>query len=73
MEKAKLRLPRQSYLPHYGVYKKSAEKKKPRIMYDATAEYLSGSLNKGMISEPKRQRDSSYKKLPLSSGKAQSS
>ena len=42
-------------------------------MYDATAEYLSGSLNKGMISEPKRQRDSSYKKLPLSSGKAQSS
>ena len=35
--------PRQWYLPNHSVYKKSAEKKKLRIVFDATAEYLGGS------------------------------
>ena len=49
--------PRQLFLPHHGVYKKSAEKKKLRIVFDATAEYKGKSLNNSMITGPKLQKE----------------
>ena len=53
IDRPELDHPRQWFLPHHGVYKKSADKKKLRIVFDATAEYKGKSLNNSMMTGPK--------------------
>ena len=47
----------QWFLPHHGVYKKSAEEKKLRIVFDATDEFGGKSLNNSMLTGPKLQSE----------------
>ena len=48
---------KQWFLPHHGVFKKSAEKKKIRIVFDATAKFEGKSLNDALLKGPKLQRE----------------
>ena len=48
IQKEELDHPNQWFLPHHGVYKKSAEEKKLSIVFDAIAEFKKKSLNNSM-------------------------
>ena len=65
-EQTELDHPKQWFLPHHGVYKKSAEKKKLRIVFDATPEFKGESLNSSMLRDNFYMDDllDSLKKLP---------
>ena len=56
-QKEELDHPNQWFLPHHGVYKKSVEEKKLRILFDATAEFEEKSLNNSMLTGPKLQSE----------------
>ena len=47
----------QFFLPHHGVYKASAEKKKLRVVFDAAAVYGGRSLNDTLLTGPALQTD----------------
>ena len=56
-QKEELDHPIQWFLPHQGVYKKSAKEKTLRIVFDATAEFEEKSLNNSMLKGPKLQSE----------------
>ena len=56
-KKEELEEEKQWFLPHHGVYKKSAEKKKIRIVFDASAQFEGKSLNGALLNGPKLQTE----------------
>ena len=56
-QKEELDHPNQWFLLRHGVYKKSAEEKKLRIVFDATEEFEEKSLNNSMLTGPKLQSE----------------
>ncbi len=47
----------QWFLPHHGVYKKSATEKKLRVVFDAAAKYNGKSLNDALLPGPTLQNE----------------
>ena len=56
-QKEELDYPIQWFLPHHGMYKKSAEVKQLRIVFDATAEFEEKSHNNSMLTGPNQQSE----------------
>ena len=68
-EPAELDHPKQCFLPHHGVYKKSAERKIFRIVFDATVGYNGRSLNNSMLTGPEgTTRNPMFRQRPIAFG-----
>ena len=72
-QKEELDHPNEWFLPRHGVYKKSAEEKKLRIVFDATDEFGGKSLNNSMLTGPKLQSELpeillEFREIPIALG-----
>ena len=72
-QKEELDHPNQWFLLRHGVYKKSAEEKKLRIVFDATEEFGGKSLNNSMLTGPKLQSELpeillEFREIPIALG-----